>query len=102
MKTRIFTNLTLVIVLAGLISACSNAPKDKQTQLAELKEEQAKIAKQISTLEAEIAKENPTATKVRAKEVEVAALAPRKFDHYIQTQGSVESEENVLVSAKVP
>lgn len=34
--------------------------------------------------------------------MEVTALAPRKFDHYIQTQGAVESEENILVSAKVP
>ena len=56
MKTGIFTNLTLVIVLAGLVSACSNAPKDKQTQLVELKAEQAKIAKQIAVLEEEVQK----------------------------------------------
>jgi membrane fusion protein (multidrug efflux system) len=102
MKTGILTNLTLVIVLAGLVSACSNAPKDKQTQLAELKAEQAKITKQIATLEAEIAKENPSEVKEKAKEVEVTSLTPRKFDHYIQTQGAVESEENIMVSAKVP
>ena len=102
MKTRILTNLIVVVVLAGAVSACSNAPKDKQTQLAELKTEQAKITKQIATLEEEIAKENPSEVKVKAKEVVVSELAPRKFDHYIQTQGAVESEENVMVSAKVP
>lgn len=101
MKTGILTNLTLVIVLAGLVSACSNAPKDKQTQLAELKAEQAKIAKQIATLEEEIAKENPTEVKANAKEVVVMELAARKFDHYVQTQGAVESEENIMVSAKI-
>jgi membrane fusion protein (multidrug efflux system) len=100
MKTRIFSTLTLVIALAGLLSSCSNAPKDKPTQLAELKAEQAKVAKQIATLEAEIAKENPTEVKGKAKEVVVSELAPRKFDHYVQTQGSVQSEENILVSAK--
>jgi membrane fusion protein (multidrug efflux system) len=102
MKTRIITNLIVVVILAGVLSACSNAPKDKQTQLAELRDEQAKIAKQITTLEEEIAKENPSEVKEKAKEVEVSALAPRKFDHYIQTQGAVESEENIMVSAKVP
>jgi membrane fusion protein (multidrug efflux system) len=102
MKTRIFTNLIAVVILAGAVSACSNAPKDKQTQLAELKAEQAKITKQIATLEEEIAKENPSEVKVKAKEVVVAELAPRSFDHYIQTQGAVESEENVMISAKVP
>jgi len=102
MKTRILTNLIVVVVLSGVMSACSNAPKDKQTQLAELKTEQAKITKQIATLEEEIAKENPSDVKVKAKEVVVSELQPRKFDHYIQTQGAVESEENVLVSAKIP
>jgi membrane fusion protein (multidrug efflux system) len=101
MKTGIL-NLTLVIVLAGIVSACSNAPKDKQTQLAELKAERTKIAQQIATLEAEIAKENPTEVKGKAREVVVSELSPRKFDHYVQTQGAVESEENILVSAKVP
>lgn len=102
MKTRILTNLIAVVVLTGVMSACSNAPKDKQTQLAELRAEQAKITKQIATLEGEIAKENPSEVKVKAKEVVVSELAPRKFDHYIQTQGAVESEENVMVSAKIP
>ena len=102
MKNGILTNLIVAVVLAGVMSACSNAPKDKQTQLAELKTEQAKITKQIASLEEEIAKENPGDVKVKAKEVVVSELAPRKFDHYIQTQGAVESEENVLVSAKIP
>jgi membrane fusion protein (multidrug efflux system) len=101
MKTRIITNLIVVVVLAGAMSACSNAPKDKQTQLAELKDEQAKIAKKITTLEEEIAKENPGAVREKAKEVVVSPLEPRKFEHYIQTQGSVESEENIQVSAKI-
>jgi membrane fusion protein (multidrug efflux system) len=102
MKSGILTNLIVVVVLAGAMSACSNAPKDKQTQLAELKAEQAKISKQIASLEEEIAKENPTEVKEKAKEVEISTLSPRKFDHYVQTQGAVESEENILVSAKIP
>jgi len=102
MKKHILTNLIVVVVISSVLSACSNAPKDKQTQLAELKAEQAQITKQIATLEDEIAKENPGEVKVKAKEVVVAELTPRKFDHYIQTQGAVESEENVLVSAKMP
>lgn len=101
MKAKLYIPILSAVVLAGVMAGCSSASKDKQTQLAELKAQQAEIAKQISTLQAEIAKEggDSTAT-VKAKDVVVAELATRKFDHYVKTQGSVESEENILVSAK--
>ncbi|MFZ5999198.1 MAG: efflux RND transporter periplasmic adaptor subunit [Bacteroidota bacterium] len=101
MKAKLYIPILSAVVLAGVMAGCSSASKDKQTQLAELKAQQAEIAKQISTLQAEIAKEGGDATAtVKAKDVVVAELATRKFDHYVKTQGSVESEENILVSAK--
>jgi membrane fusion protein (multidrug efflux system) len=51
-------------------------------------------------LEKEIAKENPAEAKVKTKDVAVTEVTAKKFDHYVQTQGHVESEENILVSAK--
>jgi membrane fusion protein, multidrug efflux system len=69
--------------------------------LTELKTQQANISKEIAKLEDEIAKETPDSVKnARAKEIVVKELAPVKFDHFIQTQGFVESEENVQVSAR--
>src|SRR5690606_4485790 len=34
------------------------------------------------------------------KEVSITEVAPRSFDHFVQTQGRIESENNILVSAK--
>ena len=101
MKTRLYFNILLAIVVAGLLVACSAASNDdKKVQLEKLKAQQAKLSTEVKKLEEEIAKENPTAVTVKAKDVAVAQLAPRPFDYYIQTQGAVEAVDNILVSAR--
>ena len=101
MKSIIYPRLS-VLAVAGLLAACSAAtPEDaKQARLEKLKTEQASLAVEIKTLEEEIAKTNPTPTEVKAKEIAILELAPRAFNHYVQTQGSVEAEDNVMLSAK--
>ena len=96
---RLIAITTVVVFLAG----CSAATKedDKLARLEKLKKDQLDLAKEIATLEEQIAKENPNAVKtVKAKEVTVTTVTPKKFDHYVQTQGLVESENNIMVSAK--
>ncbi|HZY79500.1 MAG TPA: efflux RND transporter periplasmic adaptor subunit [Cyclobacteriaceae bacterium] len=102
MKTRIYTNVIGALAIAAVIASCSSAEKDKETRLKELKEEQTKISKEIATLEKEIAAEKPEGdpSKVKAKEVVVTDLQARTFEHYVKTQGAVESEQNIQVSAK--
>src|SRR5262245_52712725 len=101
MKSRIYTRILFAVVVAGLLAACSAAsPDDKKAELEKLKTQQADIATQIAKLEAEIKKTSPDSTKVKTKDVAVLEIKPRKFDHYVQTQGSVEAEDNILVSAK--
>jgi membrane fusion protein, multidrug efflux system len=103
MKSKLYTPILSTLALAVFLAGCSSASKDKQTQLAELKEQQANITKQIADLQTEIAKggsDSSATVAVKAKEIAVAELSPKKFDHYIKTQGSVESEQNVQVSAK--
>lgn len=100
MKATIYTRFA-VILTAVILAACSAAsPDDKKAELAKLKQQQADISKQILKLEADIAKANPDSVKVRAKEVNITELAPRKFDYFVQTQGSVEAEDNIQVSSK--
>jgi membrane fusion protein, multidrug efflux system len=103
MKSTIYS-LLFAIVIAGTLVACSaTSSDDKKTQLESLKKEQADITKKIVALEAEIAKTTPdSAKKIRTKDVTITELTTRKFDHYVQTQGSVEAEDNILVSAKSP
>lgn len=97
--TRLFT-----IALAVVLAACSATTPDSKEQLAKLKEQQADIAKKIATLEKEIEAATPDSakTKVKTKDVAVTEVAPHSFDHYIQTQGKVEAENNIAVTAQTP
>ena len=100
---RKFYNRLAVIAVAGILAACSAATPedDKQARLEKLKAEQTNLTKEIAKLESEIEKETPDSLKtVKAKDVAVAELMPRLFHHYVKTQGQVESENNVMVSAK--
>jgi RND family efflux transporter MFP subunit len=99
MKTLI--NLTLVLVVAAIVAACSSAPKDKQTQLDELKKQQKEIADKIKKLEAEVPA-NPSTVAVKSKDVATSELKPGPFNYVLQTQGGVEAEENIVISAKTP
>jgi len=102
MKSRKYSTLLTAIIVTGFLTSCSNTTVDKSTQLEKLKTEQAALAKQIAKLQKEVALENPTKVNTKSKEVGVQELAPRKFDHYIQTQGKVESENNISVTAQTP
>jgi membrane fusion protein (multidrug efflux system) len=103
MNTNIYSKLS-VVVLASLLVACSatTPDQDKKARLEKLKTEQAATAKEIKKLEGEIAKANPEASTVKSKEVIVKELQLSKFDHFVQTQGAIESEENIQISAKMP
>lgn len=101
MKSKVYISIVLAALVA-FVAACSNATKDNVTKLAELKAKHAETAKEIKRLEEEIAKSNPEAVKVKMKDVGVTEIAPRSFEHYVQTQGSVEAVDNILVSAKIP
>lgn len=100
MKPTKYTQYVLGFALAVLLAACGET--DKQAQLAQLKTQQAELAKQIAQLEQEIkaAGGGGDSLAVRTKDVAVVEVKPRAFDHYVQTQGLVESEDNILVSAK--
>lgn len=94
--------LTATLTIAVIVAACSATTRDneKQARLEELRKEHAALSDKIRKLEAEIAEENPDTAAVRSKSVSVSVLKTRPFDHYVQTQGRVESEYNILVSAK--
>jgi RND family efflux transporter MFP subunit len=100
MKT-IYTKI-LIVALGAAIAACSGKPESKTAQLELLKKQQAELLKTISSLEKEIAKENPNEVKVKMKEIAVTELATRPFDHYVQTQATILAIDNIQMSAKSP
>jgi len=102
MKSSFYNRLS-IIVAAAILAACSAAtPDDKKAQLENLKKQQSDIAKQVQQLEKEIAAENPEEANIKTKDVAITEVTPKKFDHYVQTQGRVEAEDNISVSAKSP
>lgn len=85
--------------MALLASACGSSKKeeagglsDKKAQLEKLRGEQKGLNTEIATLEAEIAKADPTATASTAKLVTVTPLGSQAFTHYIELQGKVDAE----------
>jgi membrane fusion protein (multidrug efflux system) len=103
MNTSIYSRISAVALAAVLVACSATTPEqDKKARLDKLKKDQLALVKEIKKLEGEIAKENPDSTTVRSKEVIVKELQPSKFEHFVQTQGSIESEENIQVSTKMP
>lgn len=103
MKFHLYSRMAIAVLVAGFLAACSatSADEDKVARLEKLKEQQASISKEIEKLESELKGQNPDASStVRAKEVAVSELTLQPFDHYVQTQGHIESDNNVLVSAE--
>ena len=93
--------VTSLALLLGL-AAC-NSGNDKEAQLAELKKQQTAIQEQIATLEAELKAEGKGAVaEKKTVPVTVAPVKAETFRHYLEVQGSVDFDQNVLVSAKVP
>lgn len=101
MKSTLYNRFS-VVVLAGLVAACSatTPENEKQARLEKLKAEQASLSKEIKVLENEIAIANPESVTIKTKDVAVTELAPRSFNHFVKTQGSVEAEDNIMLSAK--
>ncbi|AKQ47760.1 RND transporter [Rufibacter radiotolerans] len=87
------------LALALLASACGE--KDKTTQLADLRTKQTELSAEIAKLEKELEKEGK-GPKVAAVPVTVMKMQPQIFRHYLEVQGHVDFDQNVMVSAKVP
>ncbi|MBC5994852.1 efflux RND transporter periplasmic adaptor subunit [Pontibacter cellulosilyticus] len=98
---RRILGISSMALLLGLAACGGN--DDKEKQLEELKAEQVKIEEQIAALEAELKAEGKTvATEKKTVPVTVEALSQDTFRHYLEVQGKVDFDQNVLVSAKVP
>ena len=103
MNSNIYQRLLGVLVIAGLLAGCSAASKedDKKARLEKLKQQQADLGKEIQNLQEQIAKENPDAASLlKTKDVQVMQVKAQPFEHYAQTQGRIESENNIMVSAR--
>lgn len=103
MKKAIFI-LSAVAGALFLVSACgtSGNTDDPQAQLDQLKKEREALDAKIEALEAQVLAANPELARRKVFNVSADTITPRPFEHYIQVQGIVDSEDNIAVSAESP
>jgi RND family efflux transporter MFP subunit len=91
--------ISSVAFMLGL-AACG---ADKADRLAELKKQQAEIQEEIAKIESELGTGNKKVkAEMKTVPVSVVTIAPDTFRHYLEVQGKVDFDQNVLVSARVP
>jgi len=101
----ILSSLTL-LMLVSLLSSCKKNPNSiegKKEHLSELKATLDKTTAEIKKLEIEIAKLDPKAVaEEKTRNVKVTEINLGSFQHFVQVQGSVVAEDNIMVNAKSP
>ncbi len=104
MKQFIITGLAAIVILSscGSSSKDNNAAiNDKKATLEKLKGDQAKLEEQIKQIETDLNKLDPANSSAqKAKLVSVQTLAPLEFNHYIELQGKIESENISYISPR--
>jgi membrane fusion protein (multidrug efflux system) len=76
-----------------LLAACSK-PKDKKTELADLKKQAAELNAKITKLQAEVGSTDST----KSTDVAEMVLKTSPFTNYIDLQGSIDAKDNVLAT----
>jgi len=93
MKIAVFPFFIII-----LLSACSD--NNKHQQLRELEAQRDALIAQIEKLRSEIAMENGSAINTNVPYVKVRQIIPHTFRHFITVQGTVESDNNILIPAQ--
>jgi len=84
--------LIYLATFVSLAAACSNnKPKDKATELADLKKQQAEISAKITKLQAEIGSKDS----VKTTDVSVITVKSGTFTNYVDIQGRIDAQDNV-------
>lgn len=93
--------ITLLLILgAFLLTACG--PRDKQSQLQRMERQRDALNEKIEQLEAEIAQSSGGQPQMSEKlmYVAVSEVKPDVFQHFIKVQGTVESDNNILIPSQ--
>lgn len=89
----------VVLLLATLLfSACGKKEETVTVQIAKLKKERADLDVKIRALEAK----SGVKDSVKAIAVAVTEVAPQSFESYIDVQGAITGNENVIASPQAP
>jgi membrane fusion protein (multidrug efflux system) len=79
-------------------AACSNKPKDKKAELADLQKQQQEINAKITKLQSEVGGSDSSKT----ADVAVAEVKSGLFVNYVQIQGKIDAQDNVTAYPQTP
>src|SRR5574343_367329 len=98
MKNFLYLSLLLLVV------ACkpANDLEAKKAELAKYRTQMDELKNQIAQLEKEIAKLDTSSNQKKAKLVTIAPVSRLDFNHYVDIQGAVESDQNIAVQPGMP
>lgn len=92
--------------LAGIAMLFSCGGKSeleqKKERLAELRSQSAAVAREIKTLEAELLQMQGSREELKVTTIRVTPVETSVFRHYVSVQGSLEAQDNLMVSARIP
>jgi len=96
--TIVLLSYTLLLAACGS-SNIDDTVEGKKKKLEDLKAQQAKLSDEITKLQADIAKTDPSAVQeAKAKLVSIATIQPDTFTHFIDLQGKVDAENIAYVT----
>jgi RND family efflux transporter MFP subunit len=81
----------LYISAVLFLAACSNKPKDKKAELADLQKQQAALNEKITALQAQLG----TGDSSKTADVSVIVVKQAQFTNYVQIQGHIDAQDNV-------
>jgi membrane fusion protein (multidrug efflux system) len=93
------SKVLIIMICISLLCACR--PNNKQAELAKLEKQREALNQKIEQLKSEISQQEGAAPRPEALTfVSIADVNPTLFKHYIQVQGTVESDNNILIPAQ--
>jgi membrane fusion protein (multidrug efflux system) len=100
-KRKRIMNKKSLIALLCIVLLFSCRPGDKQTKLERMEKQRDALDKKIVELKAELAGETgPNPPEEKAIYVGIQQVQPSLFQHFIKVQGTVESDNNILIPAQ--
>ena len=91
---------TLAISLMLTVVTISCSSNDKQAQLNTLKSQRDALTEKITQLKLELALEDGAISDKNTKYVDIATVESSIFKHYIKVQGTVGSDNNILIPSQ--
>ncbi len=87
--------IIFIAIITSIAISCSNG--DKNSELAKLKKQKQEIDIKIKQLESELSAGDSVKN---MKQVGIMEIEPTEFNHFIELQGKIDGEENVIATSK--